>query len=209
MVTSAGAGRCRRLDPVRSNESQADAIGCTGSLAPGRSSSSSCLQRRRGRRIDESEIRSSPSGDGDGRGHRISSPPGNSGSQAATLVIRAMALSELRIRHWWRVLRREVVSGVALGLVLCSIGVTRILIWQGISGSYGEHFARVALTVGTSLIGVVLFGTIAGGMLPLVLRACRLDPASASAPAVATLVDVSGLIIYFNVARLFMLRGTP
>jgi magnesium transporter len=105
------------------------------------------------------------------------------------------------------VLRRELVSGIGLGTVLCAIGVTRILLWHGVSGAYGGHFASVALTVGASLIGVVLFGTIAGGMLPLILRACRLDPASASAPAVATLVDVSGLVIYFSMARVFMLKG--
>ena len=124
-------------------------------------------------------------------------------------LFRAMALGEVRLRHWWRVLRREVTSGAALGAVLCGMGVTRILAWQGISRACGEHFARVALTVGASLIGVVLFGTIAGGMLPFVLRACRLDPASASAPAVATLVDVSGLIIYFSFAKVIMLRGLP
>ena len=135
----------------------------------------------------------------------IISSGGNSGSQAATLVIRAMALGEVRLRHWWRVLRRELVSGLALGAVLCVLGVTRILVWQGISGAYGEQSARVALTVGASLIGVVLFGTIAGSMLPLLLRACNLDPASASAPAVATLVDVSGLIIYFSFAKVFLL----
>lgn len=139
----------------------------------------------------------------------IISSGGNSGSQAATLVIRAMALGEVHLRHWCRVLRRELVSGMALGAVLCAIGMTRILVWHEVSGTYGEHFARVALTVGVSLIGVVLFGTIAGGMLPLMLRACRLDPASASAPAVATLVDVSGLIIYFSVAKAFMLEGLP
>lgn len=139
----------------------------------------------------------------------IISSGGNAGSQAATLIIRAMAVGELRLRHWWRVLRREVVSGVALGTVLCVIGVTRILVWHGVSGAYGEHFARVALTVGVSLIGVVIFGTIAGGMLPLLLRACRLDPASASAPAVATMVDVSGLIIYFSFAKVFMMGSLP
>ena len=137
----------------------------------------------------------------------IISSGGNSGSQAATLVVRAMALGEVRPRHWWRVLRRELLSGIALGAVLCALGAARILLWHGVSGAYGEDFARVALTVGCSLIGVVLFGTIAGGMLPLLLRACRLDPASASAPAVATLVDVSGLIIYFSLAKVFMLKG--
>ena len=136
----------------------------------------------------------------------IISSGGNSGSQAATLVIRAMAVGEVRLRHWWHVLRREVTSGLALGGILCSIGVIRILAWHRISGAYGDQFASVALTVGASLIGVVLFGTLAGGMLPFVLRACRLDPASASAPAVATLVDVSGLVIYFSFARVFMLR---
>ena len=137
----------------------------------------------------------------------IISSGGNSGSQAATLVVRAMALGEVRPRHWWRVLRRELLSGIALGSVLCALGAARILLWHGVSGAYGEDFARVALTVGSSLIGVVMFGTIAGGMLPLLLRACRLDPASASAPAVATLVDVSGLIIYFSLAKVFMLKG--
>jgi magnesium transporter len=135
----------------------------------------------------------------------IISSGGNSGSQATTLVIRAMALGEVRPRQWWKVLLKEWASGIGLGLVLCSIGVSRILIWHGVFGSYGEHFAQLAFTVGTSLVFVVLFGTLAGAMLPLMLRGCRLDPASASAPAVATLVDVSGLIIYFSVAKLFML----
>jgi magnesium transporter len=138
----------------------------------------------------------------------IISSGGNSGSQAATLVIRAMALGEVRLRQWWRVLRREVASGLVLGTLLCIIGITRILVWHGVSGAYGEGVSRIALTVGASLIGVVLFGTVAGGMLPLLLRACRLDPASASAPAVATLVDVSGLVIYFSFAKVFML-GFP
>ena len=139
----------------------------------------------------------------------IISSGGNSGSQAATLVIRAMALGEVRPRHWWRILRRELLSGVALGAVLCTIGVIRILVWHGVSGAYGERFGGVALTVGASLIGVVLWGTMTGSMLPLILRACRLDPASASAPAVATLVDVSGLIIYFSFAKVFMLGFLP
>ncbi|MBZ5675327.1 MAG: magnesium transporter [Acidobacteriia bacterium] len=135
----------------------------------------------------------------------IISSGGNSGSQAATLVIRAMALGEVHLLHWWRVLRRELLCGIGLGTALCAIGMTRIVIWHGISGAYGEHFARLALTVGTSLIGVVLFGTLTGSMLPLMLRACRFDPASASAPAVATLVDVTGLVIYFSMAKVFML----
>jgi magnesium transporter len=135
----------------------------------------------------------------------IISSGGNSGSQAATLVIRAMALGEVRLLHWWRVLRREVLCGVGLGVTLCAIGMTRIMIWHEVSGAYGEQFARLAITVGASLIGVVLFGTLTGAMLPLILRAFRFDPASASAPAVATLVDVSGLIIYFSMAKVFML----
>ncbi len=135
----------------------------------------------------------------------IISSGGNSGSQATTLVIRAMALGEVKPRQWWRVLMREVVSGMGLGLILCSIGVARILLWHGASGAYGDQFASVALVVGGSLIGVVLFGTMVGAMLPLALRAFRLDPASASAPAVATIVDVSGLVIYFSIAKIFML----
>lgn len=137
----------------------------------------------------------------------IISSGGNSGSQAATLVIRAMALGEVKFSSAWRVFRREVGAGLGLGSVLCVIGVIRILLWHQLWGSYGRQFALVALTVGVSLVGIVLFGTLAGAMLPLFLRFCRIDPASASAPAVATLVDVSGLIIYFSVARLFILRG--
>jgi magnesium transporter len=138
----------------------------------------------------------------------IISSGGNAGSQATTLVIRAMALGEVRPRQWWRVLSKEVVSGLGLGLVLCIIGVVRIVAWHRVSGAYGDQLARIALVVGCSLIGVVLFGTLAGAMLPLAFRTCRLDPATASAPAVATLVDVTGLVIYFSVARLFMLSGS-
>jgi magnesium transporter len=137
----------------------------------------------------------------------IISSGGNSGSQATTLVIRAMALGELRLRDWWRVVSRELASGVVLGLILGAIGVSRILLWQRVSNAYGPHYLVVALTIGCSLIGVVTFGTIAGSMLPFLLRRCGLDPASASAPFVATLVDVSGLIIYFTVASI-ILKGT-
>jgi magnesium transporter len=142
----------------------------------------------------------------------IISSGGNSGSQATTLVIRAMALGEVTLRDWWRVIRREVAAGLTLGCMLGSIGITRILIWQQIaiaSGRdlYGPHYVLVAFTVGASLIGVVLFGTLAGAMLPFVLRRLGFDPASASAPFVATLVDVTGLIIYFKVASM-ILRGT-
>jgi len=136
----------------------------------------------------------------------IISSGGNSGSQATTLVIRAMALGELRLRDWWRVIRREVAAGLALGTILGIIGVSRILLWHTVRGTYGPHYLIVALTIGCSLIGVVLFGTTAGSMLPFVLRRCALDPASASAPFVATLVDVSGLVIYFSVAKV-ILRG--
>ena len=135
----------------------------------------------------------------------IISSGGNAGSQATTLVIRAMALGEVRPRLWWQVLKREVPTGIGLGIVLCLIGMARILVWHGVSGAYGADFGRVALAVGGSLIGVVLWGTMIGAMLPLVLRSCKLDPASASAPAVATMVDVSGLIIYFSVAKVFLL----
>jgi magnesium transporter len=136
----------------------------------------------------------------------IISSGGNSGSQASTLVVRAMALGEVRLRDWWRVMRRELAAGVLLGSILGSIGVVRILLWQAIGHIYGEHFVRVALTVGTSLVGVVLFGTLAGSLLPFVLRRFGFDPASASAPFVATLVDVTGLLIYFTTAS-FILSG--
>jgi magnesium transporter len=136
----------------------------------------------------------------------IISSGGNSGSQAATLVIRAMAIGEVRLRDWWRVIRRELGAGVVLGTVLGTIALIRILVWQMISHPYGEHYLLIALTVSCSLIGVVLFGTITGSMLPFVLRRIGWDPASASAPFVATLVDVTGLVIYFSVASV-VLRG--
>lgn len=136
----------------------------------------------------------------------IISSGGNSGSQATTLVIRAMALDELRPADVVRVLRRELLSGLFLGAILGVLGLLRVLAGQWIFHSYGEHAFRVAVTVAVSLLGVVLLGTLAGSLLPFLLRALRLDPASASAPFVATLVDVSGLIIYFSVAEL-VLRG--
>ena len=129
---------------------------------------------------------------------------GNSGSQATTLIIRAMALGELRIRDWWRVIRREFLAGIALGVLLGGIGFLRIVIWQAAAGSYGEHYLLVAATVALSLLGVVTFGTISGSMLPFILKRCGLDPASASAPFVATLVDVTGLVIYFTIAKLIL-----
>jgi magnesium transporter len=132
---------------------------------------------------------------------------GNSGSQATTLIIRALALGELRLRDWWRVIRRELAAGIALGLLLGAIGFLRIVIWQSVSPIYGQYYLLVALTIFLSLLGVVAFGTLAGSMLPFVLRSCGLDPASASAPFVATLVDVTGIIIYFSVAKM-VLSGT-
>src|SRR5262245_16364778 len=137
----------------------------------------------------------------------IISSGGNSGSQATSLVIRAMALGEVRLRDWWRVVRREVGAGLALGCILGAIGFMRIILWQAFADLYGPHYMLVATTVAFSLIGVVLFGTIAGSMLPFVLSRLGLDPASASAPFVATLVDVTGLVIYFTVASM-ILRGT-
>jgi magnesium transporter len=138
----------------------------------------------------------------------IISSGGNSGSQATTLVIRAMALGELRLRDWWRVVRKELLSGFSLGLILGTIGFFRISLWQYLRiFDYGQYHWLVACTVGAALIGVVLWGTISGAMLPFLLRRLGLDPATSSAPFVATLVDVTGLVIYFNVA-LFILRGT-
>src|SRR5438874_4278200 len=138
----------------------------------------------------------------------IISSGGNSGSQATTLVIRAMAHGELRLRDWWRVVRKELLSGLSLGLILGTIGFFRISLWQYLHiFDYGQYHLLVAVTVGAALVGVVLWGTISGAMLQFLLRRCGLDPAASSAPFVATLVDVTGLVIYFNVA-LFILRGT-
>lgn len=134
----------------------------------------------------------------------IISSGGNSGSQASTLVIRAMALGEVRLRDWWRVIRREIFAGLVLGTILGLIGLARILLWPSRAQIYGEHYFLVGLTVAVSLVGVVLFGTIAGSMLPFILRRLGFDPASASAPFVATLVDVTGLIIYFTVASFIL-----
>lgn len=137
----------------------------------------------------------------------IISSGGNSGSQAATLVVRAMALGEVYLSDWWRVMRREVFSGLALGAILGSLGFLRIALWSAFSNIYGEYWYLIALTVGLSLVGIVLWGTLAGSMLPFILRRLGLDPAASSAPFVATLVDVTGLVIYFSTA-LVILRGT-
>jgi len=137
----------------------------------------------------------------------IISSGGNSGSQASTLVIRALALGELTLRDWWRVMRREIGAGLALGTILAIIGFLRITVWSAFSPIYGEYWLLLAVTVSFALIGVVLWGTLIGSLLPLVLRRLGFDPATSSAPFVATLVDVTGLIIYFSVA-LVVLRGT-
>lgn len=130
----------------------------------------------------------------------IISSGGNSGSQASTLVIRAMALGEVRAADWWLVLRREIAIGFALGAILGILASVRVMIW-GYAGAYGQHYTLIGLTVAASVVGCVLWGTLAGAMLPFVLRKVGADPANASAPLVATLVDVSGIIIYFSVAK--------
>lgn len=137
----------------------------------------------------------------------IISSGGNSGSQATTLIIRAMALGEVTLADWWRVMRREFLSGLMLGAILAVIGFTRICVWTIFSNQYGAHWLLIAATVSLSLIGVVLWGSLAGSMLPFILRRFGLDPATSSAPLVATLVDVTGLVIYFSVA-VMLLRGT-
>lgn len=137
----------------------------------------------------------------------IISSGGNSGSQAATLIIRAMALQEITLRDWWLVMRREFLSGLLLGITLGIIGFLRIGLWSAFTNLYGTHWMLVAFTVGFSLIGVVIWGTLSGSMLPFLLRRLGFDPASSSAPFVATLVDVTGLLIYFTTA-IFILRGT-
>jgi magnesium transporter len=137
----------------------------------------------------------------------IISSGGNAGSQASTLIIRAMALGEITLADWWRVMRRELASGALLGAILGIIGLLRIIIWSRFSDAYGAHYVGIAATVGCAVLGVVMWGTICGSMLPLVLRRLGLDPATSSAPFVATLVDVTGLLIYFGAAIAF-LRGT-
>jgi len=137
----------------------------------------------------------------------IISSGGNSGSQASTLIIRALSLGEITLRDWWRVMRREIASGLLLGALLAGIGFVRIVVWSRFSDAYGPHYLLIAFTVSVAIMGVVLWGTISGAMLPLLLRRCGVDPATSSAPLVATLVDVTGLIIYFTAASA-ILRGT-
>jgi magnesium transporter len=131
----------------------------------------------------------------------IISSGGNSGSQAATLVIRALALGEVKLADWWRIVRRELVAGVALGAILGVIGIIRITIWNALfPKAYGEIWLLLAMSVGLALVGIVLWGSLVGSILPMVLQRLGYDPAVSSAPFVATLVDVTGLIIYFTVA---------
>jgi magnesium transporter len=138
----------------------------------------------------------------------ILSSGGNSGSQATTLIIRAMALHHVRLSDWWRVFRRELLCGALLGGTLALLGICRILAWQVLGfKNYGPHYVLLACTIGGSLAGVVLWGSLVGAMLPILLRVCKLDPATCSAPFVATMVDVTGIIIYFNVAYR-LLHGT-
>jgi magnesium transporter len=137
----------------------------------------------------------------------VISSGGNSGSQASTLVIRALALGEFTLRDWWRVMRRELAAGTALGLILGAVGFLRIAAWSAFSNIYGPHWALIGATVGLSLVGIVLWGSLMGSMLPLIIKRLGFDPAASSAPFIATLVDVTGLIIYFTVA-VVILRGT-
>jgi magnesium transporter len=137
----------------------------------------------------------------------IISSGGNSGSQASTLVIRALAMGEVRLRDWWRVFVRELGTSFLLGMILGVIGLVRVVFWPTRESLYGEHFFLIGLTVAVSLVWIVVWGSIAGSMLPFLLHRMGFDPASASAPFVATLVDVTGLVIYFSVATVF-LSGT-
>lgn len=134
----------------------------------------------------------------------ILSSGGNSGSQASTLIIQAMALGEVTLADWWRVMRREILSGLLLGLILGGLGFLRVCTWQAFAHAYGDHWLLVAVVVSLSLIGVVLWGSLVGSMLPFLLRRLGADPASSSAPFVSTLVDVTGLIIYFTVATMVL-----
>jgi magnesium transporter len=135
----------------------------------------------------------------------IISSGGNSGSQASTLIIQAMAVGEITLMDWWRVMRREIYSGLMLGSVLGLIGFFRIFVWHAINPDlYGTHWMMLGTTVGITLLGVVLWGTLCGSMLPMILKRLGADPAVSSAPFVATLVDVTGLVIYFSVAFLLL-----
>ncbi len=137
----------------------------------------------------------------------VISSGGNSGSQAASIMVRALALGEVRLKDWWRVMHREVLSGLALGSILGAMGFLRVTLWAKAFGLYGEHWMLIGVTIGIALVGVVMWGTLAGSMLPFVMKRLGADPAVSSAPFVATLVDVTGLVIYFSVAAV-VLSGT-
>jgi magnesium transporter len=137
----------------------------------------------------------------------IISSGGNAGSQSTTLIIRAMTVGEVKITDWFRIMKREIFSGLFLGALLGLIGFTRISIWTLFSTIYGEHWILLGITISLSLVGVVMWGSLTGSMLPLALKRLKLDPATASAPLVASIVDVTGIIIYFGIA-LFLLKGT-
>lgn len=137
----------------------------------------------------------------------VISSGGNSGSQASTIIIRAMALGEVTLRDWFKVMKKELVTGIALGALLGLIGFARVIVWQQFFPIYGAHYVLLAATIGLSLLGIVLWGTLSGSLLPLILRKVGFDPATASTPFVATLVDVTGLVIYFTVATA-VLHGT-
>jgi len=138
----------------------------------------------------------------------VMSSGGNSGSQAATLIIRALAVKELTVRDWWYIMKREIFSGLCLGIILGTIGFLRISAWQWLGfQDYGQYWVLLATTIFFSLIGIIMWGTLSGSMIPVVLKRFGLDPATSSAPFVATLVDVTGLIIYFSVASV-ILKGT-
>lgn len=138
----------------------------------------------------------------------IISSGGNCGSQAATLIIRAMAVKELALRDWWYVVKREILSGLTLGVILGAIGFARISLWQYLHWyNYGPHWVLLAMTIFFALIGIVMWGTLCGSMIPMILKRCKQDPAASSAPFVATLVDVTGLVIYFSIAAV-ILKGT-
>jgi magnesium transporter len=134
----------------------------------------------------------------------IISSGGNSGSQASTLIIRALALGEITIRDWWKIVKKEFSTGLAIGLILGIIGFVRVAAWSYFIASYGPHWMLIAFTVGFSLVGVVMWGTMVGSLLPIGLKKLGLDPAVSSAPFVATLVDVTGIVIYFSVSILFL-----
>ena len=136
----------------------------------------------------------------------IISSGGNSGSQATSLIIRALALGEITVRDWWKIMKKEFQSGLVLGIILGVIGFCRVALWSNFVQDYGPHWMIIGITVGVALVGVVLWGTLTGSLLPLLLKRVGLDPAVSSAPFVATLVDVTGLVIYFTVSIL-LLRG--